>query len=647
MYCQNYNQNYFYLKNIENYLSTTTIKPQTFLPNFIEFKNYVDIARDAYFLLVDRTEFNKGNSIFLYNNLNNNKDPLKDIPKLRHEFDNIKTKHGLDDCQIFYGYQNNIINWYKSVFGFIGKRKDGKGLISIRGTSNVYDWLTNFSVGNTNLNKVPEMSRFSENLVVWSGFLNIYGIDREKSQKVSDVMSAVIDNFASSHPEIEEYIICGHSLGGGVAQICAMHLRLKYNKDLKIILFASPRAYPYDIANYYDIDLKLYNKTFHYFNLYDIVPTIPFPVTDITKTFFDVHIPYLSTVRCFKHVGIHLPLNYLPDEITKDFRFIPDCHTIDKAFLPYMDIWNQKVIDNNITYPPTYKNFQFYSELLDYIYNKSNFLHSKNASSITMINKDFFKGKNITNLFPLFSTKDNWILSDTNCLVGLVGTINIEGKNKCILMFGVDYEKFPIDLKYTDIIGEFLETSKFDNLENLKQFATTSIIDIFKKLYFTNSCENNMCIKSCLDQWLIGKNINDFIIISQNAGSCFALITALYLHSLNKNVEEVYMYSPSKLGNNLFAKEYNKILGNKTYSFINLQDTYELYMPFFSGTFDYLTKSMPISVFSHCGEIFCLDEQPIASGTKFVCQVSLLTSVRNPRSYKDIHTWKKILEKSY
>lgn len=637
-YKQNYEQNYNNLYS--EYYQTTQ------LPNYTEFSELANLSNETYFFIFDKKD--KTYATQLYSNLN--KTDALSITGINDQIKYLLKNYGFTSIDLLYGYQNNIINWYKTIFGFIGKR-DNKAYIFLRGTTNTYDWITNLTVGYKNLNELNELnidksenksytglSKFKE-LIAYSGFVNLYGVDRGDN----DVISAGIDKFVRENPKINDYIICGHSLGGALASLASIHVRGKFKKNVRTVLFSAPRAFSYETANYYDNDLELYNKTFQYFNLYDIVHTIPFPVTDISKTFLDIQIPFLTTVRCFKHVGIQLAFNYLP-EITKDFSFIPDCHTIDKIFLPIMDKWKTDVIENRKV--ANYKKFLDYSEILDYMYNnKETFLHSTNPLALDQRHKDYYlKNEGISNIEPLFSTKDNWIMSDTSCIVGFIGKIGTAG----IIVFGIDYEKFPIDLKYTDIIGEFLSTSRFDSIPSLNDsIKNTHVIDIFKKLYFTNSCDKNMCVKSCLDNWLRrNTGINKFIIISQNAGSCFALISALYLNSIGKTIDEIYMYSPSKLGNHLFAQEYNKILGNKTYNFINLQDTYELYMPFFSGTYDYLTRSKPLSVFAHCGEVFCLDEQP-ASGVKFECNVGLLTSIRNPRSYKDVKTWEKVIKKSY
>lgn len=104
--------------------------------------------------------------------------------------------------------------------------KDNKIIIVFRGSSSISDWKTDLNI------KLKNTQIFGDKkgIKVHSGFLNQYSNLRDK------IHQAVIQNY-----QLPIYVT-GHSLGGALAQICAVDLRLNFNRTLIVVTIGSPRV---------------------------------------------------------------------------------------------------------------------------------------------------------------------------------------------------------------------------------------------------------------------------------------------------------------------------------------------------------------------------------------------------------------------
>lgn len=105
--------------------------------------------------------------------------------------------------------------------------KDDKIIIVFRGSSTISDWKTDLNI------KLRSTEIYGDNkkIKVHSGFLNQYLNLRNKIHQV-------ILNNNNKYP----IYITGHSLGGALAQLCALDLKLNFNINLTVVTVGSPRV---------------------------------------------------------------------------------------------------------------------------------------------------------------------------------------------------------------------------------------------------------------------------------------------------------------------------------------------------------------------------------------------------------------------
>ena len=125
-------------------------------------------------------------------------------------------------------------NSYKNIDGFVYlsdkktdtqvyvKRNDGEVTIVFRGTSSMKDWRYDFEI----LRRcVPWLG----NTFVHSGFLKQYNSVRSKLHLLCS--------------DAKKVIVCGHSLGGALATICSLDMKLnKQIKHVSCLTLGSPRV---------------------------------------------------------------------------------------------------------------------------------------------------------------------------------------------------------------------------------------------------------------------------------------------------------------------------------------------------------------------------------------------------------------------
>lgn len=100
-----------------------------------------------------------------------------------------------------------------------------------------------------------------------------------------------------AHPEVTNYLLTGHSLGGAPTTLAALHLHLLGKKVSAVYTFASPRIGNPAFVNLYNSYIG--PQTFRFAAVNDPVPSLPLAVIPITS-------------NCFEHVGRYYPVEWWP-----------------------------------------------------------------------------------------------------------------------------------------------------------------------------------------------------------------------------------------------------------------------------------------------------------------------------------------------
>ena len=142
-------------------------------------------------------------------------------------------------------------------FGFVATDIDNPKIayIVFRGTSSVEDWMTNAAVS-------QEDHAWGK---VESGFNELY----------LQLSRTILPAIAALKPF--KVYVCGHSLGGALATLCAADLHLSKEIDTIVAMysFASPRVGDSSFSKNFSGEIF---ETFRIVNTEDIVPTLPTPV---------------------------------------------------------------------------------------------------------------------------------------------------------------------------------------------------------------------------------------------------------------------------------------------------------------------------------------------------------------------------------
>ena len=146
-------------------------------------------------------------------------------------------------------------------FGFVVREEStGSILISIRGTQTPAEWLADFSPVPVPFFESPGMG------LVHVGFAVFY-------RKVRQSIKAVLDTL---DPALRVTVI-GHSLGGGMAILCAADIeRNMGKKNVDVCTFGGPRTGKIDFRIRFNAEVP---KCFRVVNALDIVPHVPLPIT--------------------------------------------------------------------------------------------------------------------------------------------------------------------------------------------------------------------------------------------------------------------------------------------------------------------------------------------------------------------------------
>jgi len=147
--------------------------------------------------------------------------------------------------------------------GYLGSTDNGNTIVvSFRGTNakDIKNWITNLNFAKqTPYKQVPDAA-------VHDGFLNAY-------EKLSPQIISGVKDLIGTKTKVTVYIT-GHSLGGALATLCAVDLKISFGIKANIFLytFGTPRVGNQAFAQYCN---ALTNENWRLVHYADLVPQLP------------------------------------------------------------------------------------------------------------------------------------------------------------------------------------------------------------------------------------------------------------------------------------------------------------------------------------------------------------------------------------
>ena len=175
----------------------------------------------------------------------------------------------------------NTVRYNRSnlLMGFaLRSKEDGHGVIVLRGTMNVEEWLTNIYFQMTPFQPAKKLE-YGE---VHHGFRNIYKGLRGRYREL-----------AAEFPADKPLYLVGRSLGAAVTAIGALDIALRRPEraaNIQAYLIAPPRTGDPVFAQHYDAHV---GTSYRLINLCDVVPTLPFK--EINMVADVLSFPYADT----------------------------------------------------------------------------------------------------------------------------------------------------------------------------------------------------------------------------------------------------------------------------------------------------------------------------------------------------------------
>jgi triacylglycerol lipase len=127
-------------------------------------------------------------------------------------------------------------------------------IIVFRGTQSIHDWMRDFDY---DLGKIDWIN---PHIRVHDGFKKGYKSVRK------EIFSCLSEGLL-------KVTICGHSLGGSLACLCALDLKVNFFLNVECFTFGSPRVGDKNFRNLFNYLIK---DSYRFVNEYDIVTILPF-----------------------------------------------------------------------------------------------------------------------------------------------------------------------------------------------------------------------------------------------------------------------------------------------------------------------------------------------------------------------------------
>ena len=252
--------------------------------------------------------------------------------------------HGLTEPRVLYSTETilNVTSIRSQPIGLIGKMIDNPStaLMVFRGSQTTVDWIYNVKFIQSDLRTAS--SDFPSGTGITTGYAQLYGralaiptangctcaspcvnskcLTQNKcgqslfgryydtcTSGTGRSLGDSIKKWVLAHPEVTNYMLTGHSLGGAPAILAALHLRILGKTVSSVYTFASPRVGSPSFVSLYNSYLG--SQTFRFVAVNDPVPSLP-----LTST------PLLNT--CFQHVGLPFPVEWWSSNATCNLAIV-------------------------------------------------------------------------------------------------------------------------------------------------------------------------------------------------------------------------------------------------------------------------------------------------------------------------------------
>lgn len=152
--------------------------------------------------------------------------------------------------------------------GFVGWSAPlGAIVVAFRGTDShsIYNWVNNMRTWRTDL--AVNYPGAPQRALVHGGFFYSYN-----SSSLAANVTAAVGRLMQRHPNAPVYV-SGHSLGGALATLCALDLKLNQGAhDVRLYTYGSPRVGNSVFADWFESQIKVHWRFTHN---RDIVPSVP------------------------------------------------------------------------------------------------------------------------------------------------------------------------------------------------------------------------------------------------------------------------------------------------------------------------------------------------------------------------------------
>lgn len=190
----------------------------------------------------------------------------------------------VEDFKIIKEYNNKETG----VQYFIGER-NGKIILSFRGSDELKDWITNFKFWQ----KTVPYGNTETKVKIHSGFYEAY-------QTVRNDILNFFDDYLIEH-KVNCIDMVGHSLGGGILILCAVDLQFHHPKiQYNVVTFGCPRVGNKAFAKSYN---KRLVKTLRVENGNDIVTKLPFKILGFKHVGIKIHIGNFRLLSLFSVIS--------------------------------------------------------------------------------------------------------------------------------------------------------------------------------------------------------------------------------------------------------------------------------------------------------------------------------------------------------
>lgn len=208
-------------------------------------------------------------------------------------------------------------------FGHITQDKNGHVVVTIRGTSGVWEWMHDAAFLALPCG-ITTAAGFTED-----GFTAVYGSLTDTNQKGSVPLRQSLDELVFEHP-VTSLSVCGHSLGAALATLLGFDIAANSTKfdDVNVYTFASPRVGDMIFARRYN---ELVKRNWRIHNRCDIVPNLP-PIAPII----------------YEHVGGGFEL--IPNDVVLEVR----CEHAMETYLHLLGLYPEASIKRQLSEKCTY-----------------------------------------------------------------------------------------------------------------------------------------------------------------------------------------------------------------------------------------------------------------------------------------------------